>query len=230
MALPYLATAAAARAEVHWIESATRRTGPSTTGRLIQHLPGVSVHHQGFTQPQGRWRPTGNVFDGFRSVEQDPREVRRVVVSVGTERFPFSRIFDCISRAALDHADTVWQTGHTQVSGLPGTARTWIPADELNAAVEAADLVVTHAGVGSVLTALRAGRYPLIFPRLRALGEHIDDHQVELASLLQERGLATVVTSADVDLQAVLEQCARRRIVAVQAAPIRLSAALTGRP
>jgi UDP-N-acetylglucosamine transferase subunit ALG13 len=43
---------------------------------------------------------------------------------------------------------------------------------------------VTHAGVGSILLARREGHTPLVVPRLKRLGEHVDDHQVELTEAL----------------------------------------------
>ena len=51
----------------------------------------------------------------------------------------------------------------------------------------AADAVMTHAGVGSILCARRAGHVPVVVPRQRRDGEHVDDHQVELTRALEER-------------------------------------------
>ena len=49
-----------------------------------------------------------------------------------------------------------------------------------------ADKVVTHAGVGSILCADREGHVPLVVPRRHDLGEHVDDHQLELARALAD--------------------------------------------
>ena len=43
------------------------------------------------------------------------------------------------------------------------------------AATAAADVVISHAGVGSALTALRCGKRPILVPREAARGEHVDD-------------------------------------------------------
>jgi UDP-N-acetylglucosamine transferase subunit ALG13 len=65
--------------------------------------------------------------------------------------------------------------------------------DELAEKMNAADAVVTHAGVGSILTALRMGHTPVVVPRLRRFGEHVDDHQVELTRDLAATGRVVAV-------------------------------------
>ena len=51
-----------------------------------------------------------------------------------------------------------------------------------------ADAVVSHAGVGSIMLALAAGKRPVAAPRLYRFGEHVDDHQVEIAQAFAEVG------------------------------------------
>lgn len=51
-----------------------------------------------------------------------------------------------------------------------------------------AEVLILHAGAGSVLNAIRAGRIPVIVPRRAALGEHVNDHQVEFARQLATEG------------------------------------------
>ena len=52
-----------------------------------------------------------------------------------------------------------------------------------------ADVVVTHAGTGSVMLALSLGKIPIVAPRYARLGEHVDDHQHQLVEALVESGL-----------------------------------------
>lgn len=213
LSLPYLVSGRSMGVETHYIESATRLDGPSLTGRMVSRLPGAVLHHQGFAVPRPRWHPIGSVFDAFESRPGTPRPVHRVVVSVGTERFEFPRALAAVARQLPRDADVLWQTGHTRLDhDLTGTVRQWVPGEELRHAVERADLVITHAGVGSVLTALRAGHVPVVIPRRSGLDEHVDDHQVQLASLLAERGLVAAV-GQEQDLPAAIEQTRGRTVV-----------------
>jgi UDP-N-acetylglucosamine transferase subunit ALG13 len=61
----------------------------------------------------------------------------------------------------------------------------------------AADYVITHAGVGSVMTAVRLGKVPIVVPRRQAEGEVINDHQFELATELSRMGWCRVASTAD---------------------------------
>lgn len=212
LAVPYLTAASLLRVPAHYIESATRVAGPSLTGKFVSHLSGVQLYHQSFTQPIDRWTEFGSVFDNYEPGPRRTEAPRRAVVTVGTERFPFSRALEQVLPALPAGVESLIQTGNTPWTqqGYPTTA--WVPGDELLRAVREADLVVTHAGVGSVLTALRAGKHPVLIPRLAAYGEHVDDHQLELATLLEKRGLATVVSPGQ-DLEEVLLDAAGKTTV-----------------
>jgi UDP-N-acetylglucosamine--N-acetylmuramyl-(pentapeptide) pyrophosphoryl-undecaprenol N-acetylglucosamine transferase len=190
-AAPHLIAASLWRCPVSYVESATRLHGPSQTGRLAQRLPGASLFVQGTGWGDPRWRSIGDVFEAFEAVERplDDGPVRKVVVTLGTERFPFRR---AVSRAQalLEGYDVYWQTGSTEATRDGSPLPRWVPADELRLAVREADVVLTHGGVGSILVALSEGKVPIVMPRRAGEGEHIDDHQAEVCALLAERGLA----------------------------------------
>lgn len=196
--LPYLA---ARGVSSHYIESATRVVGPSLSGRLLHAAPRVRLYTQYRHLAGRRWRYRGSVFDGFTSVTMsDVPQLRRVVVTLGTTEGSFRRLLDklvpllrpggVLERQQSEPVDTLWQTGGTPVDGLGMDARPWLSATELNAALAAADVVVSHAGVGSSLAALGAGRHPVLIPREAARRENCDEHQEHFARELEDRGLA----------------------------------------
>ena len=55
-----------------------------------------------------------------------------------------------------------------------------------------ARVVVCHAGTGSILTALEHNKPLVLVPRLRKYGEVFDDHQLEIASEMESRGITVV--------------------------------------
>lgn len=69
--------------------------------------------------------------------------------------------------------------------------------------MEEADIVVSHAGVGSIMCALQAGHVPVVFPRLKRYSETVDDHQAELATALAERGTVILATTPEELVSAV---------------------------
>ncbi len=62
-----------------------------------------------------------------------------------------------------------------------------------------ARLIVSHAGVGSILTASSLGKPMIIVPRLKKFGEAIDDHQLEIAEAMSEKGMLVVYDVGDLD-------------------------------
>jgi UDP-N-acetylglucosamine transferase subunit ALG13 len=74
-----------------------------------------------------------------------------------------------------------------------------------------ADVVVAHSGVGSVLQQFALGNSPVLAVRRADRGEHVDNHQVELAATVAERGLATVL-DLDRPSRSALEAAARRTV------------------
>ncbi|HYX77562.1 MAG TPA: glycosyltransferase [Gaiellaceae bacterium] len=113
-----------------------------------------------------------------------------IFVVLGTQRYPFDRLL-----RALDGIDE-----ELVVQGGPSTYRppgaAWFPFLDYPALVErirAARVVVAHAGVGVVVTAVANGKRPLVVPRLKRFGEAVDDHQAPFARRLAEAGLAIVV-------------------------------------
>jgi len=60
--------------------------------------------------------------------------------------------------------------------------------------MENAEYVVCHAGSGLISAALRAGRRPLVLPRLARHGEHFDDHQTQIVAKLERLGLVVAIS------------------------------------
>ncbi len=203
-----------------YVESAARLEGPSMSGRILAAVPGVRTVCQYPAWAAGRWSYAGSVFDGFAAGPARPHpELRRIVVTVGSQDgFPFDRLIARLARIVPDDAQVLWQTGATdpRPHGVPGVRS--VPAAELERAMAEADVVVAHAGVGSALAALSAGAHPVLVPRRLARGEHVDDHQEQVADELTRRGLATSCTPEQLDLEVLLD-AARRRVVAATAAP-----------
>lgn len=174
-----------------FIESATRAEGPSLSGRLLRRTPGIErcTQNPGYPRP---WRLIGSVHDQFVPGPDRPARLDRVVVTTGTIRpYGFRRLIERLVEVLPPTADVLWQTGETMLDGLSVDGQARVPADTLEAAMRSADLVVAHAGTGTALTAFEQGVAPVLVPRRRVHGEHVDDHQVPTARNLADRGLAT---------------------------------------
>jgi UDP-N-acetylglucosamine transferase subunit ALG13 len=211
IALAFLPYAAARGIAAHYIESAARVSRPSLTGRLVQHIPGISLYRQYPHVARGRWKFGGSVFDGFEATQGGPTKVRRVLVTVGTDK-PFRRLIEAVAAILPDDVEVLWQTGHTPLDGLALEGRPFVPTSLLEQAAKRADVVVAHAGCGSVLMALAAGKCPVLVARNPDCGEVVDSHQIEIARWMSERGLAICKQPGDLSF-ADLELAASRAVV-----------------
>jgi len=225
IALSFLPLGRLRGASCHYIESFTRSAGPSMTGRLLSHVPGVAVYSQYPGWAQDPWRYAGSVFDAFApgGSVRESAQVRRAVVTLGTmEDYAFRRLIDRLLALLPSEVDVLWQVGCTDVSDLALEAHKALPAEALKREVAAADVVIAHAGCGSAVTALEAGKMPVLVPRSAERGENIDDHQQLLAGELSRRGLA-ISRSVEELMFADLELAARSSVeVKTSSAPFAL--------
>lgn len=199
IALSALIPALLHRVPFSYVESATRVTDLSTTGKLVDHIPSVRRYVQYPSRASGRWRYALSVFDGFKVEPVGERPITRAVVTVGGNGdFGFRRLVESAHRALPDDTRVLWQTGSTDASGLGIDAVASVPSATLSAELTAADVVIGHAGTGTALAALSAGKVPVLAARSVDHGEHIDSHQDDLAAFLAERGLAVVCPADDI--------------------------------
>lgn len=224
IAVSFMLPARARRIPCHYIESAARSQGPSLSGRMLRLVPGVGLYTQYPAWAGGAWRYRGSVFDGFEAAAAAAAAPRRVVVVLGTIRYPFRRLAERLAEVLPADAEVLWQNGSTDLSGLPFRGAGELPSAELEAAMREADVVIAHSGVGSALSALEAGRQPLLVPRRAAHGEHVDDHQEQVAAELERRGLALVREASEVTAEDLVTAAGRAARPADAPSPFRLGA------
>jgi UDP-N-acetylglucosamine transferase subunit ALG13 len=115
-----------------------------------------------------------------------------IFVTVGTNEAPFDRLLLALAEVGADE-DLVVQHGPSAVQPPRASCFASLSYEELADLVRRARVVVSHAGVGSVLTALANGKRPIVVPRLRRFGEAVDDHQLLFARRLEQTELVTLV-------------------------------------
>ncbi len=214
MALPFFALGRAKGLCCHYIESAARSDGPSKTARMISHIPGVYLYTQYPAWADRKWHYRGSVFDSFAAGDraaEGPTRLRKVVVSLGTfKNYGFERLVQRLLAILPPEADVLWQTGDTDARALGVNGHHAIPERELTQAIREADVLVAHAGVGTALAALEVGKCPVLVPRRLVHGEHVDDHQTQIATELGNRGLAVSADAGELTLEHLLAASATR--------------------
>ncbi len=120
-----------------------------------------------------------------------------IFATVGTQ-LPFPRLIEALDRIAGHHKlEIVAQTCDPSAAPRHIQARPHLAPDEFDRMVSQATLIVGHAGIGTLLSALKAGIPVILFPRREAFGEHRNDHQ--LATVDAVEGRAGVYIARDED-------------------------------
>jgi len=112
-----------------------------------------------------------------------------IFVTVGTQG-QFNRLIRTVDEWAglRGRTDVFAQTGLSDYRSKHIRAKPFIDPTEFRKLVESASVVIAHAGMGSIITALELGKRIIVMPRRRGLGEHRNDHQVATAKRFAEQG------------------------------------------
>ena len=116
-----------------------------------------------------------------------------IFITVGSsEEYKFPRLLRIVDElcdeGVIKGEEVIAQIGYTEYSPRNYKAFDMTSDEEFKELVAKADIVITHAGTGSVTSALKAHRKVIIFPRQYKYKEHLDNHQLELAALFTDKG------------------------------------------
>jgi beta-1,4-N-acetylglucosaminyltransferase len=126
-----------------------------------------------------------------------------IFVTVGTNEARFDRLLRAVAELSIDE-EVVVQHGHSSAIHSPrAEVFDFLTFESMVETIRGARIVVTHAGVGSVMVALANAKRPVVVPRRKSFGEAVDDHQLQLGRRFAEAGLVTLAETPD-DLEMAL--------------------------
>jgi exopolysaccharide biosynthesis glucuronosyltransferase PssE len=116
-----------------------------------------------------------------------------IFVTVGTDG-PFDRLVAAVDRWAKEtgRADVVAQIGRSTLRPRFMRWHEFLEPPQFQEHFASAEFVIAHAGMGTILTALRHQKPLLVMPRRATLGEQRNEHQLATARRLLEMGKVTV--------------------------------------
>lgn len=128
-----------------------------------------------------------------------------ILVTVGMQ-LGFDRLIEAMDRLApsLD-MPIIAQTGKGTYRPQNMEARERISPAEFEQLVQQSRLIVSHAGIGTVLTAQRFAKPIVLFPRRLEHGEHRNDHQVATVRNLEGRS-SLLIALEEADLAGAIAE------------------------
>lgn len=117
-----------------------------------------------------------------------------IFVIVGTQE-PFDRLIEYIDEWSekTGYTDIIAQVSSSGYKPKNFEFYDFIPVNEFNTIFVEADLIVSHAGMGSIISALEYNKPIIVMPRLAKLKEHRNDHQLATASSFAKLGYVKAV-------------------------------------
>lgn len=118
---------------------------------------------------------------------------------------PFERLVEAMDRfaASRPELDVLIQIGRGRTAPRHARFVRLMPPADYRAMVAGCRLFVAHAGMGSIIAAIEAGKPLLMLPRRQALGEHNTEHQLATAQTIGARpGLHVAADEADLLVRA----------------------------
>lgn len=108
-----------------------------------------------------------------------------IFVTVGTHEQQFNRLVKYMDGLRLEE-EVIIQSGYSDYVPKYCKYEKMLPYQKMVELVEKARIVVTHGGPSSIMLPLQMGKMPIVVPRQKEYGEHVNDHQLEFVRKISE--------------------------------------------
>lgn len=131
-----------------------------------------------------------------------------IFVAVGTQKFQLNRLLkaidNLIEKGQLKE-EVFAQIGNSNYIPKKYSYKKIIAKEEFELNIRQCDLLITHSGVGTIITGITYHKPIIVFPRLSKFQEHVDDHQVQIAKAFSTKGLVITCDNTN-ELMSAIEQ------------------------
>ena len=123
-----------------------------------------------------------------------------ILVTLGTNDKSFVRLIKKIEELIIEGfitEEVVVQAGFTRYDSKHMRIFDLIPMDEFSKLIDECNLLITHGGVGTIISGIQNKKKVIALPRLEKYGEHVNDHQLQIIESFEKAGY--ILASYDVD-------------------------------
>ena len=114
-----------------------------------------------------------------------------ILVLLGTQNNDFHRLLQEVEKNIENKVITeevIVQAGYTKYESDKMKIVDLIPAEKLSKLQDKASLIISHGGVGSIISSIEKGKKVIAVPRRHEYGEHVNNHQIQIVKEFNEKG------------------------------------------
>jgi len=130
-----------------------------------------------------------------------------IFVTLGSQKFQFNRLLkyvDELIEEGIIKEKVYAQIGYSDYIPQNFEYKQFLSRDEFSKRIDISNIIITHGGTGTIITALKKGKKVIAMARIAEFGEHVDDHQIQVVKELNKLRLIVSVESV-LDLKAILK-------------------------
>lgn len=106
-----------------------------------------------------------------------------ILVTVGSQKFQFNRLLKEIDKLIEEKVikeEVFAQIGHSDYKPKHYKYVDFLSSEEFTKKIKESNLIITHAGTGVIINALKLNKKVIAIPRLSKYKEHVDNHQIQI--------------------------------------------------
>ena len=130
-----------------------------------------------------------------------------IFVTVGTHEQQFNRLIreiDELKEEGVITSDVFIQVGFSDYQPRFCRWERFLSYDEMNNLMEKADIIITHGGPATFMNVIANGKKPVVVPRRKKFGEHVNDHQLDFCKRIVQEGYDLVIIEDIKDIREYL--------------------------
>ena len=114
-----------------------------------------------------------------------------ILVLLGTQNNSFHRLLEEVEKNIKNkiiQEEVIVQAGYTKFESKNMKIIDLMSKEELAEYQDKASLIITHGGVGSIISSIEKGKKVIAVPRLKKYKEHVNDHQLDIINSFNDAG------------------------------------------
>ena len=131
-----------------------------------------------------------------------------ILVLLGTQNNSFHRLLEKLDELINDKIikeEVIVQSGYTKYETKNMKIFDMISQEELEKLQDKARVIITHGGVGSIISSIRKKKKVIAIPRLAEYQEHVNNHQKEIVELFNKKHYVIGIEGVEQLKQAILD-------------------------